>query len=61
MPSVGWRIWHMMAQSTVWSKFDFDCILNTTRLGGLLDFGQLFKAFGKNQFAQMSQILREFL
>ena len=31
-----------------------------TRLGDLLDFGQLFKAFGNNQFAQISHILRHF-
>ena len=28
-----------------------------TRLGDLLDFGQLFKAFGNNYFAQISDIL----
>ena len=31
-----------------------------TRLGDLLDFGQLFKAFGNNQFAQISYIIRQF-
>ena len=37
-------------------------ILNSvTILGDLLDFGQLFKAFGNNQFAQISHILRQFL
>ena len=34
---------------------------NVTRLGDLLDFGQLFKAFGNNLFAQISYILRQFL
>ena len=32
---------------------------SVTRLGDLLDFGQLFKAFGNNQFAQISHILRQ--
>ena len=31
---------------------------SVTRLGDLLDFGQLFKAFGNNKFAQISHILR---
>ena len=35
--------------------------LSGTRLGDLLDSGQLFKAFGNNQFAQISHILRQFL
>ena len=34
---------------------------SVTRLGNLLDFGQLFKAFGNNQFAQISYIFRQFL
>ena len=34
---------------------------SVTRLGDLLDFGQLFKAFGDNYFAQISLILRQFL
>ena len=34
---------------------------SVTRLGDLLDFGQLFKAFGNNQFAQISHIRRQFL
>ena len=33
---------------------------SVTRLGDLLDFGQLFKAYGNNLFAQISQILRQF-
>jgi len=33
---------------------------SVTRLGDLLDFGQLFKAFGNNKFAQISHILRHF-
>ena len=32
-----------------------------TRLGDLLDFGQLFKGFSHNEFAQISHILRQFL
>ena len=31
-----------------------------TGLGDLLDFGQLFKAFGSNLFAQISHNLRHF-
>ena len=34
---------------------------SVTRLGDLLEFGQLFKAFGNNCFAQISHILRQFL
>ena len=34
---------------------------SVTRFGNFLDFGQLFKAFGNNQFAQISHILRQFL
>ena len=33
---------------------------SVTRLGNLLDFGQLFKAFGHNYFAQIFHILRQF-
>ena len=32
-----------------------------TRSGNLLDFWQLFKAFGNNYFAQISHNLRQFL
>ena len=38
-----------------------ELINSVTRLGDLLDFGQVFKAFGNNQFAQISHILRQFL
>ena len=31
------------------------------RLGDLLDFEQIFKAFGNNKLAQISHILRKFL
>ena len=34
---------------------------SVTRLGDLLNFGQVFEAFGSNQFAQISHILRHFL
>ena len=33
---------------------------SVTRLGDLFDFGQVFKAFGNNQFIQISHILRQF-
>ena len=35
--------------------------ISVTRLGDLLDFGQVFKAFGNNYFAQISHTLRQFL
>ena len=34
---------------------------SVTRLGDLLDFRQVSKAFGNNQFAKISHILRQFL
>ena len=34
---------------------------NVTTLGDLLDFGQLFKASGRNYFAQIAHIFRQFL
>ena len=34
---------------------------SVTRFGNLLDFEQRFKAFGNNQFAQISHILKHFL
>ena len=36
-------------------------ITSVTILDDLLNFGQLFKAFGNNKFAQISHILRQFL
>ena len=35
--------------------------VSVTRLGDLLDFGELLKAYGNNKFAQISHILRQFL
>ena len=34
---------------------------SVTRLGNLLDFGQLFKACGDNYFAKIAHIFRQFL
>ena len=34
-------------------------LISVTRLGDLLDSGQLFKAFGNNVFAQIAHILRQ--
>ena len=34
---------------------------SVTRLGNLLDFGQVFEAFGNNYFAQIDHILRQVL
>ena len=45
----------------VFSKAHQSALSNVTRLGNLLDFGQLFKAFGSNSFVQISHILRQFL
>ena len=35
--------------------------IRVTRFGDLLDFGQVFEAFGNNKFAQISHILWQFL
>ena len=40
-----------------WEKVAF----SMTRFGHLLDFGELFKAFDNNKFAQIFHILRQFL
>ena len=61
----GWRrllyyIYELGSKFRVsWSN---ECnITSVTRLGDLLDFRQLFKAFGNNQFTQISNIPRQFL
>ena len=36
------------------------CLASVTRLGNLLHFGQLFKAYGNNYFAQIAHILGNF-
>ena len=36
-------------------------LTSVTRLGDLLDFRQLFKAFGNKLFAQIFHILKDFL
>ena len=36
-------------------------LISATRFGDLLDFGQLFNVFGNNEFAQISDNLRQFL
>ena len=36
-------------------------IISVTRVGDFLHFGQLFKAFCNNEFAQISYILRQLL
>ena len=53
-----------MSLKQKWQHFiDFTGSLpsSVTRLGDVLDFGQVFKAFGNNKFAQISHILRQFL
>ena len=37
-----------------------DVTITVTGLGDLLNFGQLFKALGNNEFSQISHILRQF-
>ena len=34
--------------------------ISVTRLGDLLNFGQIFKAFGNNYFSQIAHILGKF-
>ena len=34
---------------------------SVTRFGDLLQFGQLFQAFGNKYFAQIAHIIRQFL
>ena len=58
--------------SNIWSHWEASSFNNeaffrqknvttsVTRFGDLLDFGQLFKAFDNNRFAQISHILRQF-
>ena len=52
----------------LYSMFFYDIGINSmshlssvTRLGDLLDFGQLFKVCGNNWFAQITHIFRRFL
>ena len=52
-------IYLIFKRPNIWYNMDIVC--SVTRLGNLLDFGQLFEAFGNNQFAQISHILRQFL
>ena len=42
-------------------SFEYWAVVSVTRLGDLLDFGQLFKAFGNKYFAQILHILRQFM
>ena len=39
------------------STYAMQSVVSVTRLGDLLDFGQLFKACSNNEFAQISYIL----
>ena len=48
-------------QAQEWGLFSIPNTSSVTRLGDLLHFGQLFKAFGNNLFAQIFQILSQFL
>ena len=45
---------------TTWNEVKY-LATSVTILVDLLDFGQLFKAFGNNKFVQISHILRQFL
>ena len=57
---------NLCAVSISWSLWTHDRMIRTfvsvsvTRLGDLLDFGQVLKAFGNNQFAKISHILSQF-
>ena len=55
-------IWHAR-KAYIWKELggSLGFISSVTRLGDLLDFGQLFKAVGSNQFTQISHILWQFL
>ena len=46
---------HLLLKTSLLAK------ISVTRLGDLLDFGQVFYAFGNNLFAKISHILRQFL
>ena len=50
----------VMTLSILNSKNRFD-LTSVTRFDDLLNFGQVFKAFGNNYFAQISHILWQFL
>ena len=62
-----WPFRHFFSELWSFAKFDrkifsllkvaFEVATSVTRLGDLLDFGQLLKAFGSNYFAQISHIL----
>ena len=45
----------------VLARCNFSPVSSVTRLGDLLDFGQLFKAFGYYKYARISPIVRQFL
>ena len=47
-------------QPTYWTSQN-EGRTSVTRLGNLLDFGQLFKHFGNYWFVQISHIIRQFL
>ena len=42
-------------------EYQYNIATSVTRLGDFWQFGQLYKAFGNNLFAQISHILRQFL
>ena len=48
-------------QKLNWKIFETLPSNSVTRFGDLLDFGQLFKAFGFNYFAQIAHIFRQIL
>ena len=51
---------HLLTLGSLGTVFTFIFALGSvTRLGDLLDFKQLFKAFGNNLFAQISHILSQ--
>ena len=52
--------WQRSLHFTAQVKRKMLLTFSMTRLGDFLDFGQHFKAYGNNQFAQISHILRQF-
>ena len=55
-----WIPGNIAGNGPTWRKIQTSAIFSVTRLGDLLDFGLVFKAFGNNKFVQISHILRQF-
>ena len=55
--SCGMKYTHLQ----ILKDFELWILFSVTRLGDLLDFWQVFEAFGSNKFAQVCHILKQFL